>query len=338
MRSTEIIPLVDTGNHLRISEFDLIRHYFSDLSYGAATVITGVGDDAAIIGGDCDTNQVVTVDTLNAGVHFFADDKPEDIARKAVLVNLSDLAAMGAEPQWITLSLTLPDADQGWIKRFSQGLRSVLKDYRISLVGGDTCRGEHLSISIQASGKVPVGQAVLRSAAKPGEKIYVTGFLGDAGAGLMIRQGKIKALHPETGDYLMHRLYAPSPRISFAMSIRNMASAGIDVSDGLLADLGHILEASHVGAELDIGQLPLSKPLLAQMGLDQARNLAMTAGEDYELCFTAPAQASEKIRLLAEAQRLPVRCIGQITTGSGLVASLDGQTFCLPEQGGYRHF
>ena len=294
------------------SEFDLIRHFFTEQSTRRADVPLGIGDDAALLAAPADSLLAVSVDTLIAGVHFPLDTAARAVGYKALAVNLSDLAAMGAEPAWATLALTLPKADTPWLSDFAQGFFDLASTHNVQLVGGDTTRGP-LSITVQVTGFVSREQALLRSGAQPGDGIFLTGTVGDAGLGLRLYQQPPDA-HNDATMHLIHRLEFPTPRIAAGLALRGRASSAIDVSDGLAADLGHVLAASNVGADIHVDQLPLSSAyrLLAPENNWRA---AVSAGDDYELCFTLPA--GQEIEALAGLDCTCTR-IGEITASPGL--------------------
>lgn len=315
-----------------MNEFDLIRRHFAGQGVRRADVPLGIGDDAALLTPPPGQSLAVTVDTLHSGVHFAADIPPADLGHKALAVNLSDLAAMGAEPAWATLALSLPQADEAWLAAFAEGFFSLAERFGVQLVGGDTTRGP-LSVTVQLQGFVPPAQALRRDGARPGDHLFVTGSLGDAGAGLAIEQGRL-ALSGPPAAALLARLRRPTPRIKAGLALRGLASAAIDISDGLAQDLGHILAASGVGAELEIDVLPLSGALRAA-GIDRPWRLAASAGDDYELCFTAPADADLGV---AAALDCPVTRIGRITAKPGQHwLDADGQP-CEPPPRGWDHF
>jgi len=268
------------------SEFDLIRHFFTEQSTQRVDVPLGIGDDAALLAPPPDNVLAVSMDTLIAGVHFPLDTDARAVGYKSLAVNLSDLAAMGAEPAWATLALTLPTADTSWLTGFAQGFFDLASEHGVQLVGGDTTRGP-LSITVQVMGFVPQGQALLRSGAKPGDGVFFTGTVGDAGLGLRLYQQQLAASDEATAK-LIQRLEFPTPRISTGLALRGYASSAIDVSDGLAADLAHVLMASGVGADIQIDQLPLSAAYRSRASADDWQ-AAVSAGDDYELCFTLPA-------------------------------------------------
>ena len=293
------------------SEFELIQKYFqsSDLP---DDVTLGVGDDAALLNMPEGHQLVVTVDTLIAGVHFPVNTSPEAIGHKALAVNLSDLAAMGAAPRWVTLALSLPSADEAWVAKFAQGFMALAKKYGVTLVGGDTTRGP-LSITVQAMGWVNNAMSLLRSAASEGDDIYVSGTIGNAGLALHMLSGE-----EAIPDALLKALNLPEPRIDLGLALNGIANACIDVSDGLIADLGHILEASEVGAELSLESIPYSSDVKKWLGADNEATLPMTWGDDYELLFTASPEQASAIQALSVRLDLPLTRIGKITEQPGL--------------------
>ncbi len=312
------------------AEFDLIQTYFADCGAGRADVVLGVGDDAALLRPPPGSELVLTQDAMVEGVHFLPDTDPEGLGHKALAVNLSDLAAMGAEPAWITLALTLPHADAAWLDGFARGFCGLARREGVRLVGGDTCRGP-LNISVAAHGLVPVGLAIRRDGARPGDDVFVTGTLGDAGLGLShLRDGLVLV----DAAHARRRLEWPEPRLSAGLALRGLASAAIDISDGLAADLGHILEMSHVGAVLELERLPCSVGMRDYLSRTGDWTTPLTAGDDYELCFTLPP---------GEAGRLsgfpcPVTRIGRIEQAPGLcIHGPDGSGY-RPASGGYVHF
>jgi thiamine-monophosphate kinase len=315
------------------SEFELIDRWFKRMS-SRADVLLGVGDDAALLQVPPGRQLAVTVDTLVAGVHFPHETDAVSIGHKSLAVNLSDLAAMGAEPAWVTLALTLPQADEDWLAGFSHGFLELAEACGVSLVGGDTTRGP-LSITVQASGFVPDGLALRRSGARPGDALCVTGSLGDAGLGLAWLLGE-RTLPPKVGQAVRERLDRPAPRVAAGLALRGLASAAIDVSDGLAADLRHILQASGVGATVDVDALPLSEPVRTQ---SDARELALASGDDYELLFAvAPADEQETVARL-QAQGLRCTRIGRVEVEPGLrLTNADGSPYAAATPRGYDHF
>jgi thiamine-monophosphate kinase len=268
------------------SEFDLIRRHFTR---PAAQAVLGIGDDCALLKVAADCELAISTDMLVSGVHFFADARADWLGHKALAVNLSDLAAMGATPRWAMLALALPAGDEDWLTQFSSGFFALAQQYGVELVGGDTTRGP-LNICITVGGEVPPGRALRRDAAKRGDDIWVTGTLGDAALALALLTGEAD-IAEEDAAQLLQRLHRPTPRIEAGLALREHAHAAIDVSDGLAADLGHILESSHCGASIHLQQIPLSPQFTRNVAKSRAKLAAqwkLGGGDDYELCFTAP--------------------------------------------------
>ena len=269
----------------KISEFDLIKRYFDRHALRHAFNQLGIGDDCALSQIPADCQLAVTTDTMVENVHFFADTDARMLGHKLLAVNLSDLAAMGAEPFAVTLALTLPKVDESWLNAFSLGFMDLAKQFKLDLIGGDTTQGP-LTLTVQALGTVPRGLALLRSTAKAGDLIYVTGQIGNAGLGLKISQG----YSCEQADTMLASFHTPQPRIAQGLGLRGIASACIDISDGLAADLNHILTDSGVGASLDWHSLPLSPAVKNYVAESGDWRMPLTAGDDYELCFTSNPQ------------------------------------------------
>lgn len=307
-----------------MDEFDLIQKYF--VQQGEVPgVSTGIGDDGAVMQPEPGKEIIAVMDTLVEGVHFPDGTDPFDIAYRVVAVNLSDVAAMGGRPRWMTLALTLPKADEAWLARFATGLHAVAGDFDVALVGGDTTSGKTLVVTVQIIADVEDGLAVLRSGANPGDDIYVTGTVGDAAAGLeLISVGEP---HP----HLSARFLRPNARVEYGQMLTGTASAAIDISDGLYADLSKLLSASGVGGVIDLETLPLSDDLRAEFDVETQRRLALSGGDDYEVCFTA----SPDIKL--PVSDTPVTRIGIVAAGNGLICRLDG-TLVPYADSGYRHF
>jgi len=337
-------------------EFDLIdrirvRAHLRD------DVILGIGDDAAILQVPADRQLVVATDTLNAGVHFPPDTAPADIGWKALAVNLSDLAAMAAEPAWCTLSLSLPQSDADWLEAFLDGFLDLAAQHHVALVGGDTTRGP-LSIGVTVHGLVEPGRALRRDGARAGDDIWVTGTLGDAAGALALLQRAsepVLASACEAGPILpaddvvdpqvarglaglRPRLDRPTPRVGIGRGLAGVANAAIDVSDGLLADLGHVCQGSGLAAEVEVDRLPWSSALIDGFDDARRRELQATGGDDYELCFTAESAMRERIEAIAVASAVPVTRIGRMVEGEGVHAiDRDGASW-QPRQTGYVHF
>ena len=320
------------------SEFDIIRQFFtsSAISELRSDVVLGIGDDAAILDIAEGHHLVQSVDTLVSGVHFPIETSPEDIAYKALAVNLSDMAAMGAEPAWFTLAITLPDDNEKWLKAFSESLFSLAKKYNAQLVGGDTSNGP-LCISITINGFVPKDKALTRSNAKITDKIYVSGTIGDAALALASWQGQC-LLRDDTASYLNERLNRPSPHVELGILLREYASSCIDISDGLVADLGHITENSHVGARINFEDIPLSKEFNLNL-TDEALiiPLVLSGGDDYELCFTIPVSKQAEFEKVVKENAIFVTCIGEIVTQSGIRCIKDNKEIDI-QNTGYQHF
>ncbi len=318
------------------TEFEIIERHFSGHALGREGVELGPGDDCALLSQRPGHWLAVSVDTSVAGVHFAAETEPDDIGYRALAVNLSDLAAMGAEPAWFLLALTLPAADESWLVAFSAGLLGLAAEHRLPLVGGDITRGP-LSVCIQIGGWVPEGEGLRRAGARAGDRVYVTGTLGDAAAAL--RLGREGAAGAGERAFLHARLRRPTPRIAAGLALRGLASSCIDVSDGLLADLGHILERSGCGASLRSDALPLSAALRQLVPETAEREaLALGGGDDYELCFTAPPARAAEIEAQLARVDCPVTAIGTIEARPGLrVSAADGVPRPLGQLG-YRHF
>ncbi len=316
-------------------EFDLIQTHFTR-SIQRDDVITGIGDDAAVLQLPANRQLVQSVDTLIEGVHFPPDTSPQDIAWKALAVNLSDMAAMAATPAWFTLALTLPGGDDFWLKAFSESLFVLASEYNMQLVGGDTTQG-NLSITIGINGFVEPGKALHRHTARAGDKIYVSGCLGDAALALAAWQ-QLCLLRPDTQAELYQKLNRPQPRVALGQLLKHYATACIDISDGLVADLGHLSAASRVGAHIEFERIPLSAAFSANL-TDEALMipLVLSGGDDYELCFTIPAADSAEFEQQAAAQGFSVSCIGEMEDGEGVRCFKQGERIDIP-QDGYQHF
>ena len=310
-------------------EFDLIARIRARVAT-RADVVLGIGDDAALLAPPPGRQLVVTADTLNDGVHFPRGTSPADVGWKALAVNLSDLASMGAEPAWCTLSLSLPQSDPAWIEGFLDGFLDLAGQHDIALVGGDTTRGP-LSIAVTAMGLVEPGRALRRDGARVGDEVWVTGTLGDAAGGLAL-------LDREPVPALRARLDRPTPRVAAGRALAGIATACVDVSDGLLADLGHVCARSHVAAHLDVDALPASAALREAFGEADRIALQASGGDDYELCFTAPADAGADIGAVSAQFGLRITRIGRIVAGEGVhPVDAKSQPWSSPRRG-YDHF
>ncbi|MGH8280767.1 MAG: thiamine-phosphate kinase [Gammaproteobacteria bacterium] len=317
-----------------MQEFELIHRYFATGSVQRDDVALGIGDDAAVLRVPEGHELAVSVDSLVAGVHFPADLAADSVGHRALAVNLSDLAAMGAQPAWALLALTLPESDEHWLADFARGFFALAQAFGVALVGGNLARGP-LNVSVTVHGFIPAGQALTRKGAHPGDQIFVTGYLGDAAAGLEELQAGVSA-HDQ--DQCVRRFGFPEPRIAAGLGLRGVASAMIDISDGLMADLGHVLEASGVGARIDVERLPLSPSLLKQRSREQAQAIALSGGDDYELCFSVPPERLALLGSRKNALGCTVTPIGEITVAGNLrVIKQDGSDWPL-NYTGYQHF
>jgi thiamine-monophosphate kinase len=318
-----------------MKEFELIKRFF-DQPGRRKDVELGVGDDAAIINVPANQQLVVTTDTLVEGIHFFSDMDPRALGHRAVAVNLSDIAAMGAEPAWVSIALTLPMVDEHWMREFSESIFEICEYYNVQVIGGDTTQGP-MSITICAKGLVPKEKALTRSGAKPGDWIYVSGSLGDAAAAVdAINQRKNLPLKYQA--FIKNRFEYPTPRVALAQGLREIASSAIDISDGLLADLGHILERSEVGAVVNVEHLPYSDALIGSVDENKRLDFALAGGDDYELLFTVPEDKRGALDVTMAHYGINLTCIGQILGQSGkLELRKDGQPFTF-EGRGYQHF
>ena len=316
-------------------EFSLIDRIRERTAQGRDDVRLGIGDDAALVSVPAGQELAVAIDTMVEGVHFPRDTRAADIGWKSLAVNLSDLAAMGATPAWALLAMTLPKADPDFIDDFATGFAQLAQSYRLALVGGDTTRGV-LTISVAVHGFVPPGKALLRDGAKPGDAIFVTGTLGDAAGGLQLL--KKHGDNDARSHFLIERLNRPTPRVAAGLALRGHATACVDVSDGLLADLGHICTASGVGAEIDASLLPRSSALLDLFDEATSRDFALSGGDDYELCFTVPTRHIAAVQ--ADLARLGCGAtkIGRVVEGNSVsVRHADGKPLELTHRG-WDHF
>jgi thiamine-monophosphate kinase len=316
-----------------INEFEIIARYFTRPS-SDRDIVLGIGDDAAVLAPDGPV--AVTVDTLVAGVHFPDGMAPHLLGFRLVAVNLSDLAAMGAQPRWCTLALTLPAADELWLEGFSRGLFELADRFGIALVGGNLTRGP-MTLTLKAMGNIERAKMLTRAGGHIGDDIYVTGTLGDSAAGIALIKERTAAPHGSAAAALKERFYRPMPRVDAGLALRSLATAAIDISDGLIADLGHVCKASGCGATIDVERVPLSAELLSLFPPQEALALALGGGDDYELCFTAPPSRAEEIEAVLEATGAPVRRIGQLVAGQTVVCRRDGEPYN-PAARGYRHF
>lgn len=315
------------------SEFNLIERYFTRPTSSATL---GVGDDAALLAVTPGMELAISTDMLVAGTHFFPDTDPRKLGWKTLAVNVSDLAAMGAQPRWAMLALALPDADESWLAAFADGFFKCADQYGVELIGGDTTRGP-LNLSVTIMGEVPKQLALRRDAAKVGDDIWVSGTLGGAALGLAALQNKVKLDETDLA-HCLRALETPQPRVALGLALHGIAHAAIDISDGLLADLGHILECSEMGAELDFDLLPVHPALAPRLAENWARSCLCAGGDDYELCFTAHPEREREIAAIGERLGLRLTRIGCIVPGHELaLRDASGQLVAV-EKEGYDHF
>lgn len=315
-----------------MSEFDLIQRHLTGLGAARDDVLLDVGDDCALLRVPADRELALSIDTLVAGVHFLPETDPEGLGHKSLAVGLSDLAAVGAEPAWATLALTLPTSDEDWLSAFARGFAELASQEDLRLVGGDLTRGP-LTISVQVHGLVPTGHALRRSGARPSDLVCVSGALGDAGLALShLERGE------PLGDYLRQRLERPTARVALGEVLRGVATAAIDLSDGLASDLGHILTASGCGARIELDRLPLADQVAGEVAAQRDWALPLASGDDYELCFTLPATHISELKVLAAAAGCPLTQIGEIESRPGLRwMKADGHPW-RSDRLGYDHF
>lgn len=327
---------IDGARAVPLTEFALIERYFRTCGARRADVRLGVGDDAALLGVPADCDLVAATDTLVAGVHFPEDSPPASIGHRALAVNLSDLAAMGARPAWALLALTLPSAGEAWLDEFAAALDALARAHAVALVGGDTTRGP-LTVTVTLLGTVPRGSALTRAGGGAGDALFVSGTPGDAGAGLAIEQGRLDAPAPWRA-VLRDRFLLPTPRLALGERLRGLASACIDVSDGLLADAGRLASASGVGAGIAWDDVPVSEALLAAVGPERARELALTAGDDYELCFAVRPRDLGRLAAELPPQHWGYARIGTLRAAPGTeVVRRDGSVMEFSHCG-FEHF
>ena len=297
-----------------LGEFELIRRYFTR---HAESAILGVGDDAALLPVTFGTELVVSTDMLVSGRHFFADADPYLLGRKSLAVNLSDMAAMGATPRWATLALALPDVNNNWLEAFANGFFAIAAEFGVELVGGDTTRGA-LNICVQILGEIRASLALRRDGAKVGDVVWISGQLGGAALALADLQGKISLPTP-IFEFCAKKLHDPSPRVALGLALQGIAHSAIDVSDGLIGDLGHILQRSNVAATIRIDKIPSSPQIQSYLTQTWGKQALLAGGDDYELCFTAAPQHTQAIQAISERLQLPLTPIGAIIAGTGLV-------------------
>ncbi|CAM3852846.1 thiamine-phosphate kinase [Xenorhabdus thuongxuanensis] len=318
-------------------EFDLIARYFNRPLIRRRDVNLGIGDDCALMTVADKQELAVTTDTLVAGIHFLPDISPEDLAYKALAVNISDLAAVGADPAWASLALTLPDVNEDWLKRFSDSLFEQLNYYGMQLIGGDTTKGP-MSLTLTVHGLVPAGRALRRAGAKNGDWIYVTGTLGDSAAGLALLQEHLIVEDPAIHNWLVKRHLRPQPRVLQGQALRDLASSAIDLSDGLISDLNHILKASQCGARINLDALPYSEAIQQYVPAEQALKWALSGGEDYELCFTVPELNRGALNMALAHSGASFCCIGQIRPESEGIRYFNNNKEIALDLNGFDHF
>ena len=317
-----------------MDEFELIRRFFSK-DNNDTSVLIGVGDDGAIISPSPGHDLVMSADTLIENVHFPDCLPAEDIGYRCVAVNVSDIAAMGARARWMTLALTLPDVDEKWLQQFSDGLYHAAQEYDVSLIGGDTTSAQQISLTISITGEVLPDQAITRSQARRDDLIFVTGNLGDAAAGLDLLVNS--AASSKTEEFLIQRFSRPSARSEIGQALCGIATAAIDISDGLYADTKKLLMASELGGHLYIDRLPISMELKKIFNQEQRLKFALSGGDDYELLFTAPAMKLNEIRKIAHIYNIPITEIGEVRNQSELNCSLNDKLINYDDSG-YLHF
>lgn len=314
-----------------MGEFELIQRYFKRSSRQPQTRL-GIGDDCALLAPPPGEVIAATIDTLVENVHFLSGTEPECLGHKLLAVNFSDLAAMGAKPYWVLLAMTMPETDDCWLNDFARGLFGLAGRFNVELVGGDTTRGP-LTFTLQALGSVPEKQALKRSGARPGDDIFVSGPLGEAALGLKMLKQEVdwKAEGP-VRCYLK-----PEPRVEAGLGLRGIASACIDISDGLAADLGHLVMASGSGALIEWDSLPLSRDVRRYLAESGDWRLPLMAGDDYELCFTAAPDDRDRLALALQKTGVAWHRIGTIQKQPGLRLLKEGEVTALPAKG-YQHF
>jgi thiamine-monophosphate kinase len=319
-----------------MKEFELINRYFTGRGISRRDVALGIGDDCAIVSVPENCQLAVTTDTLVEGVHFFSDIPPRALGHRILAVNLSDLAAMGAEPAWVSLGLTLPKIDPDWLEEFTEGMHEIAEYYNVQIIGGDTTQGP-LTITVCAKGIVPNGKALTRSGAKNGDWIYVTGPLGDSGLAIEARKQNW-SIAPEHLKSANERFHFPSPRVAAGQVLRGVATAAIDISDGLIADLSHILSQSAVGAVVHVDKVPTSDALNSLEDEALRFKLALAYGDDYELLYTVSDDNKNLLENKLRQYGVEPVCIGQIVNNDGSLELFnDNKPWPIPETG-FEHF
>ncbi len=323
-----------------MTEFSIIEEYFSGVGPRHRDTALAVGDDAAVIHVPTDMELAISVDSMVVGVHFLANADPAALAHKLCAVNLSDMAAMGADPKWATLTLTLPEIDRTWLSAFSASLKTVAEQYNVQLIGGDTTKGP-LNLSITIMGLVPKGKVLSRSGARPGDDVYVSNIIGDSALGLQCLQGQLQ-LDNEHHAQVIQALEWPTPRVTLGQALREIASACLDISDGLIGDLTHICQRSRVAIEIDVDKLPLSLAYRSYLLSGGDLSAALTGGDDYELAFTASPAVRQAIEQLSDQCKLAITRIGTVSetkpADQKVSLSRAGHAYTLPNTIGFEHF
>ena len=318
-----------------MKEFELIKCFFTEQAVKRKDVLLGIGDDCAVVSSVANQNIVVTTDTLVAGVHFPLGTSPKAIGHKSVAVNLSDIAAMGAKPSWISLAITLPEVNDEWLTEFCSGAFELCEFYNVQLIGGDTTQGP-LSITITAQGLTPEGKYLARSGAKSGDWLYVTGELGDAALALLHLKDNILSDN-DIIEQVQQKLDFPKPRVLMGQTLREYASSAIDISDGLLADLGHICQASNVGANVVLDAVPMSDAMNQSLLFDDAINLALNGGDDYELLFTVSEDNKVAMETALAHAGAKITCIGQMNATQTISTTINNKPVPI-NSSGFQHF
>lgn len=320
-----------------MAEFSIIERYCQGLGADHSETQLGVGDDAAVIRVPDDKELAISVDTMVEGVHFHAGIEPADLAHKLLAVNLSDMAAMGACAQWATLTLTIPNYDEAWLAEFSKTINSVAQQYDLQLIGGDTTQGP-LNVSLQIMGVLPLGQSLKRSGAEVGDDVYVSNTIGDAALALKLMSDDFD--FRESGHrLLLDAIHRPQPQCELGLGLLDLANSCIDISDGLVADLGHISKQSGVSLELNVASLPLSESFRhVSNSIDY--DLALTGGDDYQLAFTAAPCQRAQLEALSTSISVPITQVGRVVEKNTQAIKLcfNDKTYVLRNNAGFEHF
>ncbi len=320
-----------------LNEFGIIQQFFSDLTVSRSDTIKGIGDDCAILQPDPDKLLVVSTDTLVSGRHFFANTSPENIGYKSLAVNLSDLAAMGAKPAWVSLALTMPQADQDWLRRFVSGFGELARSHSLELIGGDLTQGP-LSITVTIHGYASPEYVLQRQGACIGDLIAVSGNLGSAALALQQLMAVSVTGGRDVNDDLLEALHRPQPRVQLGMQLAQFATSCIDISDGLLSDLGHICHASGCQAEIQLASLPCHQAVLHEIDQTNSWDIPLTGGDDYELCFTLKPSDADLLADISQQAGVAVTVIGEMKRGAGVVCMDDKHQVVEITSSGFMHF